>query len=71
MLFSLFQTMQLWGLVAGKWLNAYLSACAQAGGKPPPDPQRYLPWNMTTEQRELLGTAKPSPAPDTPTETAA
>jgi transposase len=71
MLFSLFQTMQLWGLVVGKWLNAYLTACAQAGGKPPLDPQRHLPWNMTAEQRERLGPAKPKPDPDKPTETAA
>jgi transposase len=70
MLFSLFQTMQLWGLVPGKWLNAYLTACAHEGGKPPPDPQRYLPWNMTAEERQLHGPAKTNPA-DTSTETAA
>jgi transposase len=55
MLFSLFQTMRLWGLVPGKWLTDYLTACAQAGGKPPPDPQRFLPWNMTAEERQRLG----------------
>jgi transposase len=71
MLFSLFQTTKLWGLVAGKWLNAYLTACAQAGGKPPPDPQRYLPWNMTADERQRLGPAKPNPTSDTPNETAA
>ncbi len=74
MLFSLFQTMQLWGIVVGKWLNAYLTACAQAGGQSPPDPQRYLPWNMTAEERERLGPATPIPASQTltvtPTETA-
>ncbi len=65
MLFSLFQTMQVWGLVVSKWLTAYLTACAQAGGKPPPDPQRYLPWNMTAAERELLGPKKPNAAKDT------
>jgi transposase len=71
MLFSLFQTMRLWGLLVGKWLNAYLSACAQAGGKPPPDPQRYLPWKMTAEERRLLGPPQPIPNPVTPTDPAA
>jgi transposase len=70
-LFSLFQTMQLWGLLVGNWLNAYLSACAQAGGKPPPDPQRYLPWNMTDQERRLLEPPKADPNPDTPTDSAA
>jgi transposase len=61
MLFSLFQTLQLWGMDTGKWLTVYLSACAKAGGKPPPDPQQYLPWNMTTQEREKLSVAKPNP----------
>ena len=54
MLFSLFQTVQLWGLDVAKWLTAYLSDCAKAGGRPPPEPQRYLPWNMTSQERERL-----------------
>ena len=53
-LFSLFQTIQVWGMDVSRWLTAYLTACAQAGGKPPPDPQAYLPWNMTAEQRSYL-----------------
>jgi len=63
MLFSLFQTMQAWGLEVGKWLTAYLSACAQAGGKPPPDPRHYLPWTMTAAERQRLTSTKPK-APD-------
>lgn len=59
MLFSLFQTMPLWGLDVGKWLTAYLAACAKAGGKPPPNPHRYLPWKMPPEEREPL---RPDPA---------
>jgi transposase len=61
MLFSLFQTLQVWGMDTGKWLTAYLSACAKAGGQPPPDPHLYLPWNMTAQQRENLSVAKPKP----------
>jgi transposase len=75
MLFSLFQTLQVWGLDTGKWLTAYLTACAKAGGNPPPDPQLYLPWNMTAQEREKLSVVKPKPpdpkspdanVPDTP-----
>src|SRR5260370_15964846 len=54
MLFSLFQNIPLWGLEVGKWLTAYISACAQAGGQPPPHAHRYLPWNMSHEERERL-----------------
>jgi transposase len=76
MLFSLFQTIQAWGMDTGKWLTAYLSACAKAKGKPPPNLQRYLPWEMTPQERDALSVAKekppdpsagpPLPAPPTP-----
>jgi hypothetical protein len=63
MLFSLFQTLQVWEIDPGKWLTVYLSACAKARGQPPPAPQRYLPWNMTSQEREPLSVAK-SKSPD-------
>lgn len=65
MLFSLFQTLQVWGMDTGKWLTEYLTACANAGGKPPPEPDQYLPWNMTAETREHLSVTKPKPLADT------
>ena len=57
MLFSLFQTVQAWNLDVAQWLTGYLTACAANRGKPPPDPQRHLPWNMTSEQRDGLRVA--------------
>jgi transposase len=66
LLFSLFQTVQVWGMDTGKWLTAYLSACAKAHGQPPPDPQRFLPWNMTSAEREHLSVAKPRPPDSKP-----
>ena len=63
MLFSLFQTIQLWSMDVGKWLNAFLETCAAASGQPPPDPQRFLPWNMTPEERQRLSPPK-TPQPD-------
>jgi transposase len=62
MLFSLFQTLQVWGMDPGRWLTAYLTACAKAGGKPPPEPQQYLPWNMTAEERKRLSATKAKPS---------
>lgn len=63
MLFSLLQTVQMWGLDVGTWLTEYLQACARAQGKPPPDPQKYLPWSMTAAERARLSLAKTKPPP--------
>ena len=71
MLFSLFQTIQLWGINVKHWLTAYLTACAKAHGQPPPNPHNYLPWNLTPEQRQNLDRPdhqppKPKPDPENP-----
>jgi transposase len=55
MLFSLFQTLCLWGLNPRQWLSAYLSECAEAGGRAPEDMKRFLPWNLSEEQRRAWG----------------
>jgi transposase len=60
MLFSLFQTLSVWCLDLRAWLTAYLTACAEAGGKPPADAAAFLPWNLTKKQRQEL-TANPRP----------
>ncbi len=51
MLFSLFQTLALWGLNPRAWLKAYLDSCAEAGGRAPSNPESLLPWNLSAEQR--------------------
>jgi transposase len=51
MLFSLMQTLCLWDLNPRAWLTDYLTACAESGGAPPADPQRWLPWNRSEEER--------------------
>lgn len=50
MLFSLFQTLGLWGLCPRRWLTAFLTACAEAGGQVPANWQTFLPWRMTQAQ---------------------
>ena len=46
MLFSLLQTVIHWGLNPRHWLYAYLTACAENGGRPPADLTPFLPWAM-------------------------
>ena len=65
MLFSLFQTLCLWNLNPRLWLTGYLSACAEAGGRAPADLDRFLPWNLSPEQRREWGSDDEIPAADT------
>jgi transposase len=65
MLFSLFQTLCLWGLNPRLWLSAYLSECAEAGGRAPEDMKRFLPWNLTAEQRRAWGSEEEVGVADT------
>ena len=51
MLFSVFQTLLLWGLNPRQWLTDYLQACAEHGGNVPPKAREFLPWNMTLKLR--------------------
>lgn len=51
LLFSLLQTLCLWKLNPRAWLTAYLTACVEAGGAAPTDVARFLPWNLSAEER--------------------
>lgn len=55
MLFSIFGTLKMWKLNPRQWLQWYLDSCAAEGGQAPPDITRFLPWNLTDEQRRALG----------------
>ena len=65
MMFSLSQTLCLWGLNPRLWLTAYPEACAQAGGRAVEDVDRFMPWNLNPEQRRAWGCEDEGPAPDT------
>lgn len=52
MLFSLFQTLALWRLCPRRWLTAFLTGCAEAGGQVPANWQTFLPWRMTQTQHD-------------------
>ena len=59
MMFSVIQTVLLWGLNPHHWLHAFLQACADNGGQSPTDLSAFLPWQMTPERRDAL--ARPVP----------
>jgi transposase len=52
MLFSLLHTLEVWKLCPLRWLTAYLTSCAEAGGKPPEQAEAFLPWNLTCAQKQ-------------------
>ena len=66
LMFTVLQTVRLWDLNPRHWLSAYLTACADHGGRAPVDLSDYLPWDMTEARRDALG--RPAPVPD-PTKT--
>jgi len=53
-LFTIFQTLLLWGINPRLWLNAFLGACTRNGNQVPADVSCWLPWNMPPEQRNAL-----------------
>ena len=59
MMFSVLQTVLLWGLNPHHWLSMFLQACADHGGKSPTDLSAFLPWKMTPERRAEF--AQPMP----------
>jgi transposase len=59
MLFSLFATLQRWGINPRRWLSWYLQSCACQGGHAPANPAAFMPWNLTDEQKQWLGSATP------------
>jgi transposase len=50
-MFSLVATLRQWEINPRAWLTAYLTACAESGGKAPAEVSRWLPWNLTAAQR--------------------
>ena len=54
MMFSSLQTIELWKLNSRNWLQEYLTACANNGGKAPQDLTTFLPWCMSEDRRMQL-----------------
>ncbi len=54
MMYSVLGTLSLNGLDTLRWLEAWLTACAENGGRPPGDLSAWLPWSMNEERRRAL-----------------
>ena len=54
MMYTVVGTLTLNGINIRHWLHAWLTACAQKGGKPPDDPGPWLPWSMSEERKQDL-----------------
>jgi transposase len=54
-MFSIVATLKKHRLNPRKWLTAYLQACAEAGGKAPEEVDKWLPWNLSAQQKKDMG----------------
>ena len=61
-MFSILQTLLLWGLNPHHWLSVFLQACAESGSQSPADLSPFVPWQMSAECREALSRPLPVPA---------
>ena len=62
-LFSILQTLGLWGINPRHWLTRYLQVCADNGGQAPRTIEPFLPWSMDEARRAELSRPYPSHAP--------
>ncbi len=51
MMYSVVGTLALNGIDVQCWLEAWLAACAENGGRPPDDLSPWLPWSMSEERK--------------------
>ncbi len=58
-LYSILQTLVMWGINPRHWLTAYLSACANNGGKAPQEIDSFLPWCMDEARQAELSAPLP------------
>ena len=54
LMYSVVATLKTNGIDVRRWLEAWLRACAENGGRPPDDPSPWLPWSMSEECRRAL-----------------
>jgi len=60
-MFSILATLSKWRINPRKWLSAYLQACAIAGGQVPKDVDRWMPWNLTAQQKKEMAQEEEEP----------
>lgn len=65
MMFTVLQTVVLWGLNPQHWLCAFLQACAENARATPSDLSSFLPWDMSQERKKQLARPLPVAWPST------
>lgn len=50
----IFAVLNQHGINSQLWLEEYLTACEANGGNAPPDFEKFLPWNLSSEARKRL-----------------
>ena len=53
-MYSVAGTLAINGIDVRRWLQEWLTACAENGGKPPDDLSPWLPWSLSEERRREL-----------------
>ena len=53
-MYSVLGTLSMNGIDVLRWLNAWLTACAENGRRPLDDLSPWLPWTMSDERRREL-----------------
>ena len=54
LMYSVVGTLMLNRIDVLRWLEAWLAACADNGGRPPDDTAAWLPWSMDAARRRAL-----------------
>ena len=57
-MYSVVGTLKMNRIDVQRWLQAWLTVCAENGGKPPDDLSPWLPWSMSEERRRSFTTPR-------------
>ena len=57
-MYSVIATLSLNGIDVLRWLQAWLAACTDNGGRPPDDLSPWLPWSMSEDRKRTFMTPR-------------
>ena len=57
-MYSVIATLSLNGIDVLRWLQAWLAACTDNGGRPPHDLSPWLPWSMSEDRKRTFMTPR-------------
>jgi len=59
--FTILATLRQHGIGPRRYFQAYLEACARAGGKAPDNLEEFLPWKWSAEKKAAWSTQEQAP----------